>query len=162
MRSLAAERQDVVPGRSDRSRSRRTGSRPQRWTRWQIQAGRLGFGVDAAHWGWWQARRTLAMVPDVRQTDAFLRNLGAEVVHFDYPIRFGTTLPFLYEPWDLQHRHHPEFFTPSERRWRDQMYREGCEQARLIVTATRFTKLDSWSSTASSRASSRSYRAAPG
>src|SRR6185436_5590875 len=81
-------------------------------------------------------------VPDVRHTDAFLRSLGVDIVHFDYPIRFGTSLPFLYEPWDLQHLHHPEFFSPGERRWRDQMYREGCEQACLIVTATRWTKQD--------------------
>ena len=80
--------------------------------------------------------------PDARQTDAFLRARGADVVHFAYPIRFGTALPFLYEPWDLQHRHHPVFFSLAEWRWRDQMYREGCEEARLIVTATRWTKRD--------------------
>jgi glycosyltransferase involved in cell wall biosynthesis len=64
------------------------------------------------------------------------------VIHFAYPIGFGTGVPFLYEPWDLQHRHHPELFDPAEWRWRDQLYRQGCEQAALVVTATRWTKQD--------------------
>ena len=55
---------------------------------------------------------------------------------------FGTSVPFLYEPWDLQHRHHPEFFDPAEWRCRDRLYREGCERAALVVTATRWTKRD--------------------
>jgi glycosyltransferase involved in cell wall biosynthesis len=113
-----------------------------RWERWQAQAGLLGGGVDALHWGWWRARRALARMPDVRQTDAFLRERDVDLIHFAYPIRFRTALPFLYEPWDLQHRHHPEFFEAGEWHWRDQMYREGCEQARLVVTATHWTKRD--------------------
>src|SRR5204862_809996 len=105
-------------------------------------AGPLGIGVEAAHWGWWQARRLTARRPDPRQAQSFLRARRASVLHFPYPIWFGTSLPFLYEPWDLQHRHHPELFHPAEWRWRDRLYREGCEQAALVVTATRWTKRD--------------------
>jgi glycosyltransferase involved in cell wall biosynthesis len=114
----------------------------RRWKRWQIQAGPLGFCVNTVHWGWWQARRLTASKPNARKADAFLQARGASVVHFAYPTRFGTSVPFLYEPWDLQHRHHPEFFEPDEWRARDQMYREGCEEAALVVTATRWTKQD--------------------
>ena len=113
-----------------------------RWQRWQAQAGPLGFGVDAAHWGWWQARRLTASKPDPRKADAFLAAHGASVVHFAYPTRFGTSVPFLFEPWDLQHRHYPEFFDPAEWRVRDELYREGCERAALVVTASRSTKRD--------------------
>jgi glycosyltransferase involved in cell wall biosynthesis len=113
-----------------------------RWQRWRTQAGPFGFGVDAAHWVWWRGRRLTASRPDPRKADAILASCGASVVHFAYPARFGTSVPFLYEPWDLQHRHHPEFFEPAEWRARDQLYREGCEQAALVVTATRWTKRD--------------------
>ena len=117
-------------------------SMTRRWTRWHARAGRLGPGVDALHWGWWNARRAVTRNPNAQQADAFLRSRSASVLHFAYAIRFGTSLPFLYEPWDLQHRHHPEFFQPGELQWRDQMYREGCEQATLVVAATTWTKRD--------------------
>ena len=114
----------------------------RRWSRWRAQAGRLGPGVNALHWSWWHARRAMTRTPDARQTDAFLRSRGVSVMHFAYGIRFGTSLPFLYEPWDLQHRHYPEFFEPAEWQRRDHLYREGCEQAALVVTATSWTKRD--------------------
>ena len=113
-----------------------------RWQRWQAQAGPLGIGVDALHRAWWQARRLTATRPDPVKADAFLAAHGASVIHFAYPTRFGTSVPFLYEPWDLQHRHHPEFFEPAEWRVRDQLYREGCERATLVVTATSWTRRD--------------------
>ena len=113
-----------------------------RWQRWQAQAGPLGFGVDALHWGWWQARRLTASRPDPRKADAFLAAHGASVVHLTYPTGFSTGVPFLFEPWDLQHRHYPAFFDPAEWRVRDQLYHEGCERAALVVTATRWTKQD--------------------
>jgi glycosyltransferase involved in cell wall biosynthesis len=117
-------------------------SMTRRWTRWHNRAGALGPGVNALHWGWWQTRRALSRNPSAHQADEFLRSRGVSVVHFSYGVRFPTTLPYLYEPWDLQHRHHPEFFKPGEWQWRDQLYREGCELAALVVTATRWTKRD--------------------
>lgn len=113
-----------------------------RWRRLHERAGALGPAVDVAHWGWWHARRATVRQPAPRETDALLRGRGVEVVHFPYPTHFATELPYLFEPWDLQHRHHPEFFTVDERRWRDRTYRAGCEGASLVVTATRWTKAD--------------------
>lgn len=113
-----------------------------RWQRWQQQVGPLGFGVDALHWIQWQARRLAAERPDPRKADAFLAAHGASVVHVTFPTAFSTGVPIVFEPWDLQHRHHPEFFEPAEWRVRDQLYREGCERAGLVVTATRWTKRD--------------------
>jgi glycosyltransferase involved in cell wall biosynthesis len=98
--------------------------------------------VDAAHRVWWQARRALTRPPSAAQADGVLRTLGVDVVHFPYAVHFQTTIPFIYEPLDLQHRHFPELFSDGERAWRDQVYRQGCEQARLIVTGTCFTKDD--------------------
>lgn len=76
------------------------------------------------------------------KADQFLRLLGIDVVHFPYSQYFETTLPHLYEPWDLQHRHYPDFFAPAEVEWRETHYRQGCQQANLIVTATAWTKAD--------------------
>jgi glycosyltransferase involved in cell wall biosynthesis len=114
----------------------------RRWQRAKGRAGPLGFGVDAAHRVWWQAQRRLERPLSAARVDGALRARGVEVVHFPYAVHFPTTLPFVYEPLDLQHRHLPEFFPEGERRWRESIYRSGCEHARLIVTGTRFTKYD--------------------
>jgi glycosyltransferase involved in cell wall biosynthesis len=98
--------------------------------------------VDAAHRVWWHARRLATRPPSAAQADQKLRELGASVVHFPYAVHFETSLPFLYEPLDLQHRHLPELFSDGERAWRDRVYRRGCERSRLIVTGTRHIKQD--------------------
>lgn len=142
LEKLAAGKLQVVPWPFPQKAYAPYRSMTRRWSRWQTRAGALGPGVDALHWSWWHVRRAMARNPNARQSDQFLKSRGVSVVHFAYGVRFGTTLPFLYEPWDLQHRHYPEFFKPGEWEWRDQLYREGCEQAALVVTATRWTKRD--------------------
>jgi glycosyltransferase involved in cell wall biosynthesis len=114
----------------------------RRWQRVQRRAGRLGFGVDAFHNLYWHASRALARPPSGAQADRALRACRVDVVHFPYAVHFETSLPFLYEPLDLQHRHFPDLFSEGELRWRDTIYRRGCERARLIVTGTRYTKHD--------------------
>lgn len=142
MAQLAGDRYDVVPWPYPQKAYPAVRRLTPRWRAWQERAGPLGVGVDTLHRGWWRSRRLLARKPDPRKTDAFLRARGASVMHFPYPTRFTTSVPFLYEPWDLQHRHLPEFFEPEEWRARDKMYREGCEAAALVVTATRWTRRD--------------------
>jgi glycosyltransferase involved in cell wall biosynthesis len=114
----------------------------RRWQRVHRRSGLFGCGVDVAHRVWWHASRALTRPPSAAQADRVLRARGVDVVHFPYAVRFQTGLPFIYEPLDLQHRHLPELFSPGERRWRDAIYKGGCERARLIVTGTRFTKQD--------------------
>ena len=114
----------------------------RRWQRAVRKAGPLGFGVDAVHRVWWSTHRAVTRPPSAAQADRELRALGVSVVHFPYAVYFETSLPFLYEPLDLQHRHLPELFTPGERQWRDRVYRQGCESSRLIVTGTRHIKRD--------------------
>lgn len=114
----------------------------RRWQRLKRRAGRLGFAVEATHSVWWRVQRARLRPPTADQADRTLRELGVQVVHFPYAVHFETTLPFVYEPLDLQHRHLADLFSAGERRWRDQVYRRGCERARLIVTGTRFTKDD--------------------
>ena len=114
----------------------------RRWQRVHRRSGRFGFGVDAAHRIWWHASRALTRPPTAAQADGVLRTRGVDVVHFPYAVHFQTSLPFVYEPLDLQHRHFPELFSDGERAWRDQIYRQGCERARLIVTGTHYTRDD--------------------
>jgi glycosyltransferase involved in cell wall biosynthesis len=142
LRRLAGETYEVVAWPYPRKGPGPVRRLTPRWRRWQAQAGPLGFGVDVLHRMLWQARKLTAPRPDPARHDAFLRSHQASVVHFAYPIGFDTNVPFLYEPWDLQHRHHPELFDPAEWRWRDRLYRQGCERSTLVVTATRWTKQD--------------------
>ena len=71
-----------------------------------------------------------------------LKRAGVEVVHFPYQRYFPTSLPFIFEPWDLQHIHLPEMFSAEEIKLRDWLYRRACEEAALVVTATRWSKHD--------------------
>lgn len=141
-RQLAGHGQDVIAWPFPQVAYAPFRTMTRRWQRVHRRAGRLGFGVDAAHRAWWYASRALLRPPTAAQSDGVLRARGVDVVHFPYAVHFQTSLPFIYEPLDLQHRHFPELFSPGERAWRDQVYRQGCEQARLIVTGTRYTRHD--------------------
>lgn len=74
--------------------------------------------------------------------DAALRALGVQIVHFPYGSTFPTTLPYVYEPHDIQHRHYPGFFTPREVEWRDRVYGDGCRNAAMCVCGSQWTKND--------------------
>jgi glycosyltransferase involved in cell wall biosynthesis len=111
-----------------------------RWARLRIAAGELAPAFDALH-RWWRARRG-ASNASARQADPVLRAHGISIVHFPYAVYFDTQLPFLYEPWDLQHRHFPEFFSAAEWAWRDRLYRKACRRAAYVVTASRWVKRD--------------------
>lgn len=76
------------------------------------------------------------------EIDAFLCGLGVSVVHFPFPLKFDTDLPYVFEPHDIQHRHFPEFFSAQELQWREAAYGEGCRHAALVVCGTHWTKRD--------------------
>jgi glycosyltransferase involved in cell wall biosynthesis len=77
-----------------------------------------------------------------KRLSAQLRSRGVQVVHFAYQRYFETDLPFVFEPWDLQHRHYPQYFSAAELRLRDSLYREACERASLVVVPTHWGKKD--------------------
>lgn len=76
------------------------------------------------------------------EIDAMLNRWDIHAVHFPTPYVFDTSLPYLYEPWDLQHLHYPEFFSKDEYDFRERTYRTGCLGAELVLTATRWVKDD--------------------
>lgn len=88
------------------------------------------------------ALRTLGFPVGETTLSEALAAMGVEVVHFPYQRILPVTLPSLFEPWDLQHRHHPEFFSAEEIRLRDALYGLACRRATLVVAASRWTKED--------------------
>lgn len=67
---------------------------------------------------------------------------GADVMHFTTQLGFVTSVPTVYQPWDLQHLHMPEFFTPERYREREAAYRAFCAQAAAVVVPTNWGKRD--------------------
>jgi glycosyltransferase involved in cell wall biosynthesis len=78
-------------------------------------------------------------LPSLHRT---VERAGADVVHFTMQSAFATSIPSIYQPWDLQHVHLPEFFSNSQRDGREAAYRAYCDQAKLIVTASNWVKQD--------------------
>jgi len=75
-------------------------------------------------------------------SDGTVEGCNADVVHFPFQAAFLTSVPSIYQPWDLQHLHLPEFFTPEQRERRELTYRAFCAQARIVVVASEWIKQD--------------------
>ena len=75
-------------------------------------------------------------------TDGTIERLGVDVMHFALPFGFETAVPSLFVPHDLQHLHHPEYFSPYERRARDATYAGLSRQARAVVALSHWGKAD--------------------
>jgi glycosyltransferase involved in cell wall biosynthesis len=101
--------------------------------------------VEKAPWlrrlrsGWRILRGGAAGVP---RSDGTLESAGAQVIHFPLQSAFLTEAPSIYQPWDLQHLHLPEFFSSDVVATRERWYRAFCTQASLIVVATNWARRD--------------------
>lgn len=84
--------------------------------------------------------------PDARaplpRSDGTVECAGLDVMHFTMQDGFLTSVPSIYQPWDLQHLHLPEFFTAEQHAWRERAYRAYCDQAALVVVASSWVKND--------------------
>jgi glycosyltransferase involved in cell wall biosynthesis len=74
--------------------------------------------------------------------DRLLETLGADVVHLAYQAVATVSAPIVFNPVDLQHLHHPEFFPAAVRAKREAAFRAGCRSAAAIAVASRHTKQD--------------------
>lgn len=72
------------------------------------------------------------------RSDGTVERIGADLVHFTNQDGFRTSVPSLYHPWDLQHIHYPEFFTPSQLRRRRSRYRKLARQASIVIAPSTF------------------------
>ena len=75
-------------------------------------------------------------------SDGTAERLGCDLVHFPSQVGYTTALPTIYQPWDLQHRHYPEFFAPQDYRVRETQYPEFCRRARFVCVQTEWTRQD--------------------
>jgi glycosyltransferase involved in cell wall biosynthesis len=88
------------------------------------------------------ARRSPSAAEAVPFSDGVAESLGASVMHFTFQSGFRTDLPSIYQPWDLQYVHLPQFFTPGERALRESTYAQMCEQAAIVVVASEWARRD--------------------
>jgi glycosyltransferase involved in cell wall biosynthesis len=89
--------------------------------------------------------RTMRMAmqsASAKDHDRILIQEKIAVVHFGYPLKFETRLPYTYEPHDIQHRHYPDFFSKDEWNWREKVYKDGCRKAAFVICGTYWTKQD--------------------
>ena len=88
---------------------------------------------------WSQSRSDESLLP---RSDGFLESLGCDVVHFPSQSAYLTKIPSIYQPWDLQHCHYPEFFSGDVLRVRNIQYPAFCRQARFVCIQTEWGKKD--------------------
>ena len=80
--------------------------------------------------------------PQVPVSSGFFEGLGCDVIHFPYQQFIQCALPAIYNPWDLQHLHYPQFFTASDVALREAVYLTGCRRAHTVVVASQWGKND--------------------
>ena len=93
-----------------------------------------------------KSRRALS-IPGLRPpppptSDGTVERIGADVIHFPRQSAFLTRVPSVYLPHDLQHRHHPEFFSARDIDQRERWYSTFCRQAALVTVMTEATRRD--------------------
>src|SRR5579859_1649427 len=80
--------------------------------------------------------------PEIPISDGFYEKLGCDLIHFPYQGFVLCSLPSIYQPWDLQHLHYPQFFTPSQIAWREVIFPGACHLSTCIVVASHWIKHD--------------------
>ena len=75
-------------------------------------------------------------------SDGYVEAQEFDVVHFPTQIGYLTELPSIYQPWDLQYLHYPEFFSKSECETRDRYYRAFCDRASFVCVQAEWTRQD--------------------
>ena len=75
-------------------------------------------------------------------SDGVVESTGAQVLHFPHQEGFLSSVPTIYQPHDLQHRHLPDFFSEAERKRRDRLYGDMCNQSAAVVVGTSWVKDD--------------------
>jgi glycosyltransferase involved in cell wall biosynthesis len=88
---------------------------------------------------WSKLRRRMAHIP---VSDGYVESQQFDVVHFPTQAAYLTELPSIYQPWDLQHLHYPQFFSKTEFVLREKYYRAFCTRASYVCVQAEWTKKD--------------------
>jgi glycosyltransferase involved in cell wall biosynthesis len=92
--------------------------------------------ADAAY------ERAIAYLGYLPRSDGTIERAGIDVMHFTLQHAFLTRVASVYTPHDLQHLHHPEFFTSTERRKRERLYRAFSSGAEAVIVPSRWVRDD--------------------
>ncbi len=79
---------------------------------------------------------------NIAKSDGNIEKSSIDVMHFTKQDGFLTNIDSIYHPWDLQHLHFPQFFTPRNYALREVLYRKLCTQARMVAVASHWGKHD--------------------
>ena len=101
---------------------------------WRVAAGKV----------WRQARYHLFGVPFViaPKSSGYFESLGADIVHFPFQSFAYCNLPTIYNPHDLQHLHHPQFFRREDLAARQASFSFALQYAHAIATDCQWVKHD--------------------
>ncbi|HEY4355752.1 MAG TPA: glycosyltransferase family 1 protein [Acidobacteriaceae bacterium] len=86
--------------------------------------------------------RTQTRPPAIPVSDGYVEAAGFDVVHFPTQVAYLTGVPSIYQPWDLQHLHYPQFFSSEDYAIREMRYRAFCKQARFVCMQTEWSRND--------------------
>lgn len=74
--------------------------------------------------------------------DPLIESLMADVIHFPYQWMHLTSAPSIFNPQDLQHAHHPEFFDAYRNTFRQHMYPLWCNASTMVEVPSHASKDD--------------------
>jgi glycosyltransferase involved in cell wall biosynthesis len=75
-------------------------------------------------------------IPKRASLDNYLNSREVDLVHLPYQDGLFTNLPFVYNPHDLQHFYFPDFFSKSQIKHRNRVWRAKCKTASLVFSAS--------------------------
>jgi glycosyltransferase involved in cell wall biosynthesis len=75
-------------------------------------------------------------------SDGYVESQQFDIGHFPTQSAYLTELSSIYQPWDLQHIHYPQFFSKIEFSHRENAYREFCDRASYVCVQAEWTKQD--------------------
>jgi glycosyltransferase involved in cell wall biosynthesis len=90
----------------------------------------------------WLKSKVMTPTTAVPVSDGYYESLGCDVLHFPTQAFMLSSLPTVYNPHDLQHRHYPQFFSASELAWREAVHKTACQSAHTVVVGSNWIKQD--------------------
>jgi len=87
-------------------------------------------------------RKLRGRIGRIASSDGYVESQKFDLVHFPTQMAYLTELPSIYQPWDLQHFHYPQFFPKADVAYRERHYRAFCEQASFVCVQAQWTKQD--------------------
>jgi len=92
----------------------------------------------------WQLLKHLVVSDELQMpmSDGTIEAAGVDVMHFVQTTGFQTSVASMYQIHDLQHLHHPEYFSPKVLKERDFWYRTLCDLAKVVTVPSKWGKSD--------------------